>query len=55
MEQVKEIKGSEFRRMQLLQLDMLSELDRVCRKHNILYVISCGTLLGAVRHKGYIP
>ena len=55
MEQVKEIKGAEFRRMQLLQLDMLSELDRVCRKHNIMYVISCGTLLGAVRHKGYIP
>nr|WP_253293644.1 LicD family protein [Kineothrix sp. MSJ-39] len=41
--------------MQLLQLDMLVELDRVCRKHNIMYCISCGTLLGAVRHGGYIP
>ena len=55
MKPVKEIKGEEFRRMQLLQLDMLVELDRVCREHNINYVIFCGTQLGAVRHKGYIP
>lgn len=41
--------------MQLLELDMMVELDRVCRKHGINYCITCGTLLGAVRHKGYIP
>ena len=41
--------------MQLLQLDMLVELDRVCRENNINYTIFGGTLLGAVRHKGYIP
>lgn len=52
---VKVIKGEEFRRMQLLQVDMLRELDRVCRRHNIIYTISCGSLLGAVRHHGYIP
>lgn len=45
----------EFRKMQLVQLDMLVEFDRVCRKHHINYVISSGTMLGAVRHKGYIP
>ena len=45
----------DFRKMQLLQLDMILELDRVCRKHDIRYVITCGTMLGAVRHKGYIP
>lgn len=55
MAQVKEIRGEEFRRMQLLQLDMLVELDRVCRKNNINYVIFGGTQLGAIRHKGYIP
>lgn len=55
MAQIKEIKGEEFRRMQLLQLDMLVELDRVCRKNNINYVILAGTQLGAIRHKGYIP
>ena len=41
--------------MQLLQTDMIVELDRVCRKHDIKYVLTCGSLLGAVRHKGYIP
>lgn len=45
----------EFRRMQLVQLETIVDFDRVCRKHNIDYVISSGTLLGAVRHKGYIP
>ena len=55
MSEAKMIVGDEFRRMQMIQLDMMSELDRVCRKHDIKYTISCGTLLGAVRHKGYIP
>ena len=49
------ITGEDFRRLQLLELDMLVELDRVCRAHGIQYVITCGTLLGAVRHKGFIP
>ena len=55
MESIINITGAEFRRMQLIQLDMLIELDRVCRKNNINYVIFAGTQLGAVRHKGYIP
>lgn len=50
-----EMTPEEFRKMQLLQLDMLVELDRICRLHNISYCITAGTLLGAVRHKGYIP
>ena len=45
----------EFRRLQLVELSLLKELDRVCRKYKIRYTIFCGTLLGAVRHKGYIP
>lgn len=55
MKTIKKLKPDEFRKMQLLQLDMILELDKVCREHNIKYTISCGTLLGAVRHKGYIP
>lgn len=55
MAMIKQLTPEEFRKMQLLELDMIVELDRVCRKHNINYCITCGTLLGAVRHKGYIP
>ena len=44
-----------LRKMQLLQLEMLIEVDRICRKKDIRYVICDGTLLGAVRHKGFIP
>ena len=49
------ISGEDFRKLQLLELDMLVELDRVCRKNNITYQIWAGTQLGAVRHKGFIP
>lgn len=36
-------------------LEMLGEIDRICKKHNIKYVVFCGSALGAVRHKGFIP
>lgn len=51
----KELTPEEFRRMQLTELDMLIEFDRICRKNNITYVLFGGSLLGAVRHQGYIP
>lgn len=44
-----------LRSLQLIQLETLEELDRICTKHNIKYSIDGGTLLGAVRHKGFIP
>ncbi len=37
------------------QLDLLILLKEFCDKHNIDYFLDCGTLLGAVRHKGFIP
>ena len=55
MDAAKKLTPQEFRTMQLLELDLLIEFDRVCRRHGIKYCITCGTLLGAVRHKGYIP
>lgn len=44
-----------LRRLQMIELEMLKELDRVCRKNGIAYIIDAGTLLGAVRHGGFIP
>ena len=38
-----------------IQLEMLTELDKFCRDHSLRYVLAYGTLLGAIRHKGYIP
>ena len=37
------------------EIEVLLEIDRICKKHNILYFATRGTLLGAIRHKGYIP
>lgn len=38
-----------------VQLDMLDALDAFCKEHNLRYFLSGGTLLGAIRHKGFIP
>jgi len=46
---------NDLRDIQLTQLEILLEFDRICKKHRIQYHLFAGTLLGAVRHKGFIP
>lgn len=45
----------ETRRLQLVELDMLKEFIAICDKLNLRYYVLGGTMLGAVRHKGFIP
>lgn len=45
----------ELRKMQLIQLEIFEDFDRVCRKNNIKYIMDAGTLLGAIRYGGFIP
>lgn len=47
--------GSDLRRIQLRMLEILKCVDSICERHKIRYWLSSGTLLGAVRHGGFIP
>ena len=38
-----------------IELDILAFIDSFCKKHDIDYFINYGTLIGAIRHKGFIP
>ena len=44
-----------LRDIQLTELDILLEFDRLCKKFEIKYQLFAGTLLGCIRHNGFIP
>lgn len=47
--------SEKMKRIWAVQLDLLAQFDAVCKRHGIKYQMGYGTLLGAVRHKGFIP
>ncbi len=47
--------GNNMHRLQAMELEMTKVLLAVCKKHNLKIWADSGTLLGAVRHKGFIP
>lgn len=47
--------SAQVKQLWAVQLDLLCELDRVCKKYNLKYILDYGTLIGAIRHKGFIP
>ncbi|MBE6157928.1 MAG: LicD family protein [Firmicutes bacterium] len=45
----------EQKKLQKKQMEILDEIDKICKKHKIKYSLDAGTLLGAIRHNGFIP
>ena len=48
-------KIEDIQELRQIQLGILDEVHRFCEAHGLRYFLSSGTLIGAVRHKGYIP
>jgi lipopolysaccharide cholinephosphotransferase len=49
------IENTSLKKAQQVMLDMLCAIDAICETHNLQYWLDGGTLLGAVRHQGFIP
>lgn len=47
--------SAEMKKVWAVELDLLNEFSKVCDKHSLKWFVHAGTLLGAIRHKGFIP
>lgn len=47
--------SSAMKRVWAVELDLLNEFSKVCEKHQLKWFVHAGTLLGAIRHRGFIP
>ena len=47
--------SSEMKKIWAVELDLLNEFSKVCQKYQLKWFVHAGTLLGAIRHKGFIP
>lgn len=46
---------AELKKLWALQIDLIRQVDRICKKHDLQFFAICGTALGAFRHRGFIP
>ncbi len=47
--------SAEMKKVWAVELDLLNEFARICTEHNLKWFVHAGTMLGAVRHHGFIP
>lgn len=47
--------NDELRKLQLCELEILKKFAGICKEHDLRYFLTSGSLLGAVRHQGFIP
>lgn len=49
------MKPENVKKLQSCEMEILDEVARICEKHHLSYFIVGGNLIGAIRHKGFIP
>lgn len=47
--------SNEIRKLQMVQMEILKDVSNFCKKNNLTYYLVGGTLLGSIRHQGFIP
>lgn len=52
---MRELTEKEIKKLQNCELEILKEFDKIAKKNNLKYMLIGGTLIGAIRHKGFIP
>ena len=55
MKEIHYISDEELRQLQACFLEIIKDIDRVCRENGICYMAAGGTALGSIRHQGFIP
>ena len=55
MEKYREYDSATLKKLHSVEIEILDEFVRICDKHKLTYYLFAGTLLGAIRHKGFIP
>ena len=48
-------KNKNLKQLQKVELELLKDFDEMCKENHVQYFLAYGSLLGAIRHKGFIP